>query len=52
MKEIIIINGTGGSGKDTFVNYCAQFIKTVNISSVDKVKEAANILVRMEWRKR
>lgn len=51
MKKIIIINGTGGSGKDTFVNYCAQFIKTVNISSVDKVKEAANILVRMEWRK-
>lgn len=35
----------GGSGKDTFVNYCSEYIKTVNISSVDKVKEAANILV-------
>ena len=45
MKEIIIINGTGGSGKDTFVTYCSEHIKTVNISSVDKVKEAANILV-------
>jgi len=52
MKKIIIINGTGGSGKDTFVNYCSEYIKTVNISSVDKVKEAANILVRVEWRKR
>jgi len=41
-----------GSGKDTFVNYCSQFIQTVNISSVDRVKEAANILVRLEWRKR
>lgn len=38
-----------GSGKDTFANYCAQYAKTVNISSVDKVKEAAQILVRMEW---
>jgi len=35
----------GGSGKDTFVNYCSKYIKIVNISSVDKVKEAANILV-------
>jgi len=34
-----------GSGKDTFVNYCSEYIDTVNISSVDKVKEAANILV-------
>ena len=44
-KEVIIINGTGGSGKDTFVKFCSKFAKVTNISSVDKVKEAANILV-------
>lgn len=44
-KQIIIINGTGGSGKDTFVNFCTEFTKVTNISSVDKVKEAAKILV-------
>lgn len=44
-KHVIIINGTGGSGKDTFVEFCAEFIEVTNISSVDKVKEAAKILV-------
>jgi len=43
-KQIIIINGTGGSGKDTFVEFCSEFTKVTNISSVDKVKEAAKIL--------
>lgn len=44
-KQVIIINGTGGSGKDTFVRFCSEFAKVTNISSVDKVKEAAKILV-------
>ena len=44
-KQVIIINGTGGSGKDTFVEFCSEFAKVKNISSVDKVKEAAQILV-------
>lgn len=44
-KEVIIINGTGGSGKDTFVEFCSEFEKVTNISSVDRVKEAAKILV-------
>lgn len=44
-KQVIIINGTGGSGKDTFVGFCTEFAKVKNISSVDKVKEAAKILV-------
>ncbi len=44
-KQVIIINGTGGSGKDTFVELCSKYAKVVNISSVDKVKEAAKILV-------
>lgn len=44
-KRIVIINGSGGVGKDTFVEFCAEFVKVKNISSVDKVKEAAQILV-------
>jgi len=44
-KKIIIINGSGGAGKDSFVNYCGEFKKVLNISTVDKVKEAAKILV-------
>ena len=44
-KQVIIINGTGGSGKDTFVEFCSEFAKVTNISSVDIVKEAAKVLV-------
>lgn len=44
-KEIVIINGTGGAGKDTFVSFCAEATKVLNVSTVDKVKEAAKILV-------
>ena len=45
VKKIIIINGTGGSGKDTFVTFCGEYVKVLNVSTVDKVKEAAKILV-------
>ena len=44
-KEIVIINGSGGVGKDTFVEFCQEFARVKNVSSVDKVKEAAKILV-------
>ena len=44
-KRIVIINGVGGSGKDTFVELCAKHANVINISSVDKVKEAAKVLV-------
>ncbi len=44
MKNIIVINGSGGVGKDTFVEFCKDYAKVKNISSVDKVKEAAHIL--------
>lgn len=44
-KKVIIINGTGGAGKDTFVSFCAEVKKVLNVSTVDKVKEAAKILV-------
>lgn len=44
MKEIIIINGTGGSGKDTFVEFVKKYAKVFNFSSVDKVKEIATLV--------
>lgn len=43
-KNIVIINGTGGCGKDTFVNNVSKYTSTVNFSSVDKVKEVAAII--------
>jgi len=42
MKKIIIINGMGGSGKDTFIKYVAKYTKVINFSSIDKVKEVAS----------
>ena len=44
-KRVVVINGSGGVGKDTFVEYCSEFTNVKNISAVDKVKEAAKILV-------
>lgn len=43
-KQIIIINGTGGSGKDTFVDFCKKYAKVMNFSSIDKVKEIATLI--------
>ena len=43
-KEIIVINGTGGSGKDTFVSFASKYAKVFNFSSIDKVKEVARII--------
>ena len=50
-KKIVIINGSGGVGKDTFVDFCKEFTNVRNISSVDKVKEAAKILVNWNGEK-
>lgn len=49
MKTVIIINGSNGVGKDTFIDLCKESKipnKGViwNISTVDKVKTAAKIL--------
>ena len=41
MKHIIIINGSGGVGKDTFVEMCANHISTINYYSVKEIKELA-----------
>ena len=44
MKNIIIINDFGGSGKDTFVELVSKYNKVYNFSSVEKVKEIAKII--------
>lgn len=45
-KKIIVVNGTAGAGKDTFVDFCIDQLANLEIfatklSSVDQVKEAA-----------
>jgi len=42
-KTIVVINGTGGSGKDTFVEFVSKYTDVVNFSSVDRVKEVARV---------
>jgi len=43
-KKIVLINGSGGVGKDTFVNCCSNYVFVKNVSSVDMVKVVAGIL--------
>ena len=43
-KQIFIINGSGGCGKDTFVNYVSKHVPTINYSSVFKVKSIAKMI--------
>lgn len=43
-KQVFIINGSGGCGKDTFVSLISDIIYTTNFSSVDKIKEIARII--------
>ena len=40
-KQVFIINGSGGCGKDTFVSLISDISYTTNFSSVDKIKEIA-----------
>ena len=44
MKKVVIINGSGGVGKDTFCDLCNKHIPCKVISTVDKVKEAYKVL--------
>lgn len=48
-NQVFIINGRAGIGKNTFVDFCGDFLDkrsiwTYDISSVDKVKEAGILL--------
>ena len=40
-KHIVIMNGSGGVGKDSFCNYCSIYANTETISIVDRVKSVA-----------
>ena len=45
MVQIIVINGVGGSGKDTFVDACQKIDKDIyNLSMIDYVKQTASQL--------
>ena len=42
--KVVVINGRGGSGKDTFVDMCKSYGYIRAYSSVDTIKQAARIL--------
>lgn len=42
-KHIVIINGTGGSGKDTFVEFASKYARVTNFSSIDLIKEIGSL---------
>lgn len=45
MKQIIVINGQGGAGKDAFIELLASSkLKIINVSSVDGIKELARMV--------
>lgn len=41
MKQVVVINGCAGVGKDTFVNCLSKYVLVQHISIVDGVKEVA-----------
>ena len=41
MKTVIVINGTGGAGKDTVVRVVGNHYSVMNVSSIQPVKDAA-----------
>lgn len=42
--KVVIINGAGGVGKDTFIQFCKDFVEVHSVSSVDVIKKAARVL--------
>jgi RNase adaptor protein for sRNA GlmZ degradation len=44
MIKIVVINGYPGSGKDTFVEFCEQEVRTFNLLTSTPVKEAFKTL--------
>lgn len=43
-KQVFVINGSGGVGKDTFISFVDHRATVINFSSVDKVKEVARFI--------
>lgn len=56
MKKIIIINSSGGAGKDTFIKYCGEFAKVDNYSSIDTIRNMLQMVgyngEKREWDRR
>lgn len=42
-KLVIIINGTGGVGKDTICNIVSKYYSVKNVSSIDPIKKIAKL---------
>lgn len=43
-KHVVIINGSAGVGKDTFVAICNSFCKVMNYSSINEIKRLAKLI--------
>jgi len=43
-KHVLIINGSGGVGKDTFVDMLNKYMRVTRCSAVDTIKECAVLL--------
>ena len=43
MQKIYITNGVGGCGKDTFAKFLSEYVSVFKYSSIDKVKEIAEL---------
>jgi len=43
-KQVFIINGSGGVGKDAFISLISDISYVINFSSVDKIKEIARVI--------
>lgn len=45
MIKVVVINGRGGSGKDTFISYCQKhYQEIINISTIDEIKSVARTI--------
>ena len=45
LPVIILINGAGGNGKDTFINAVNKTLAVYNISTIDPIKTVASQLI-------
>lgn len=45
----VIINGQSGLGKDTFIEYCSQYVLCNNISTIDSLRFLANQVFYYEY---
>ena len=51
-KVVIIINGSGGVGKDTLCDIAGKYFECTNISSVDEIKAIASIFAYWDSNKK